>query len=339
MNVLDILNRYNIDYVESGRNVAKGNVNVQCPWCGEADQSQHLGINLATGMWGCWRSEKHRGRKLYRLLSKLTGLSSLESRRATGEGVLRAIDRGDMERAVQGLSEDAEEHTQRSSDHAISLYPSFREMCVSREDPFRAERRFRHYLTGRGFPRHHHKALVRQYELMYAVAGRFADRLIIPVYENGKLMTWIGRSVYADADLRYLALEADESVKQVKDCLYNYDAAVEGGRALYFVEGAFDVMKLDFYLQHKEVRALGLFNMNLGPEQQEMVANLRGLFDQYIILLDEGQLSQSLDLQATMRPLLGKVFLQTMKKEWKAKDPGELTPSQVRGLGSERHAR
>ncbi len=332
MNVLDILNRYNIDYVDSGKNVAKGNVNIPCPWCGEADASQHLGINLASGMWGCWRNEKHRGRKLYRLLSKLTGLSALEARRATGEGVLRAIQRGEMERAVQGLTEGPTGHAQRPSPARIKLYPNFREMCEFGVDPLRAETRYRNYLTERGFPKHHHKELVRQYDLRYSVVGRFHDRLIIPVYENEILMTWLGRSVYKSASLRYLALEADESIKQVKDCLYNYDAACEGGRVLFFVEGALDVMKLDFYLQKKEVRAVGLFNMNLEDAQQELVYDLKGLFDQYIILLDEDQVSESLNLQAKLQPILGSCHMKFMKPEWGAKDPGDLSPAQVRRL-------
>jgi len=332
VNVLEILNRYNIDYVDRGNNVAKGNVNVQCPWCGEDDHSQHLGINLETGMWGCWRNVKHRGRKLYRLLAKLTGLSSAEARRATGEGALRAVQQGDMERAVQGLTEGPESIAERTDSPVIQLYPTFREMYAPGVHPMQAESRFRNYLVARGFPRHNHKRLVHQYDLRYCVAGRFSDRLIIPIYENGKLMTWIARSVYKDASLRYLALEEEESVKQVKDCLYNYDAAMEGGDVLFFVEGALDAMKIDFYSQRNGVRAVGLFNMNLEAEQQELVNNLHGRFLKHIILLDEGQLSQSLDLQARLEPLLGHVLVRFMKPEWNAKDPGDLTPRQVRRL-------
>ena len=103
--VTQMLTRYNIEFVESGPNVAKGNVNVQCPWCGVEDHSYHLGINLAKGMWGCWRNKQHRGRALYKLLSKLTGLSYQEARRVTGEGGARAVQLGEMERAVDALQQ------------------------------------------------------------------------------------------------------------------------------------------------------------------------------------------------------------------------------------------
>jgi hypothetical protein len=164
------------------------------------------------------------------------------------------------------------------------------------------------------------------------VSGRFADRLIIPIYENGKLMTYIGRSLYTDASLRYLALDAEDSVKQVKDCLYNYDEALLGGKVLFVVEGAFDVMKIDFYSKRNGVRAVGLFNMNLEAAQQELFDTLHDRFDKFIILLDEGQVSQSLDLQNRLKPLLGTVKIWFMKDEWGVKDPADLTPSQVRRL-------
>lgn len=332
MNVLEILNRYNIDYVDRGNNVAKGNVNIQCPWCGEADHSQHLGINLETGMWGCWRNVKHRGRKLHRLLSKLTGLSSAEARRATGEGELRAVQQGDMERAVQGLTEDRTALVDAARVRSIQLPPAFRQICAAGVDPRRAEARFRMYLDKeRGFLKHHHKKLAREYKLHYCVRGRFADRLIIPVYERGELMTYLGRSVYSGASMRYLALEEEFSVKQVKDCLYNYDNVKVGGHSLFITEGVFDAMKVDFYGKRHDSRAVALFNMNVEDSQHELFFELRGLFDEYIVFLDEGQVAESLNMQQALS-YLGDIKIWFIKDAWGVKDPADLTPQQVRRL-------
>jgi len=332
MNVIEILNRYNIEYVDRGNNVAKGNVNIQCPWCGEADHSQHLGINLETGMWGCWRNVKHRGRKLHRLLSKLTGLSSAEARRATGEGELRAVQRGDMERAVQGLTEGPTAHADSTYKGRIRLPDKFREICAPGVDPYRAEARFRMYLQKeRGFPKHHHKKLARQYNLHYCVSGRFADRLIIPIYEGRELMTYLGRSVYAASEMRYKALEEEYSVKQVKDCLYNYDAAMKGGLSLFITEGVFDAMKVDFYGQAFGSRAVALFNMNVEDSQHELFYELRGKFDEYIIFLDEGQVAESLNMQSALS-YFEDVKIWFIKNAWGVKDPADLTPQQVRRL-------
>lgn len=331
MNVLDILDRYNIEYVDSGRNVAKGNVNVQCPWCGEADHSQHLGINLESGMWGCWRNAKHRGRKLYRLLAKLAGLSSGEARRATGEGALRAIERGAMESAVSALSEGPTDSVYTVLPSNIQMDDKFRRICRPGAEPYAAEKRFRRYLhKDRGFPMHHHKYLASRYDLHYCVHGPFADRLIIPVWENGKLMTYLGRSVYSAASLRYLALEKEKSVKQVKDCLFNFDEAKHGGTTLFIVEGAFDAMKIDFYGHKRAVHAVGLFNMNVEEAQALLFYELRDLYDNFVILLDEGEIARSHDLQTALTFLgIGKVCVWFLRDD-EASDPAELTPKQVR---------
>src|SRR5271166_3036315 len=64
------LRTYGIHFVTAGSNVAAHHINIKCPWCSH-DPSEHLGIDLRTGMWGCWRDPAHRGRSLNRLLYKL----------------------------------------------------------------------------------------------------------------------------------------------------------------------------------------------------------------------------------------------------------------------------
>ncbi len=327
MNVLDILNRYNIEFVDHGNNVAKGNVNVQCPWCGSEDQSQHLGIQLKSGMWGCWRNKQHRGRKLFILLSKLTGLSQQEARRATGEGARRAVQQGDMERAVQGLGGPLDDDQHSTGAAVLQLSDTFRKM-YSRKIKYKAEKRFTRYLMeDRGFDEIHLRSLVKIYDLHYCVTGDFENRIIIPVYENGKLMTYLGRSIYADAALRYRALEKEKSVKQVKDCIYNYDRAMRGGETLVLVEGAFDVMKVDYYGKPK-LRAVGLFNMNLEASQIELLYDLRGKYDRYILLLDRGEVAPSIRLEDEL------YFFKNLRSRFleDVEDPGDLTPKQAKVL-------
>src|SRR3990170_3506093 len=57
-------------YLDSGSNVSRGNINICCPFCPD-DPSYHLGINLETGYWGCWRDSGHRGVTLKRLFKAL----------------------------------------------------------------------------------------------------------------------------------------------------------------------------------------------------------------------------------------------------------------------------
>jgi len=322
VNVEELLGKYNIEFVDHGTNVAKGNVNIQCPWCGEADHSQHLGINIATGMWGCWRNAKHRGRKLSRLLIKLTGLSTAEARRVCGEGTDRAMQRGDLENAVQGLTE-GETAAETPAPRTIRMDPYARPLTADGRMQLRA---IDYLVRERGFLRQHIGRLVQRYQINFAVSGDFADRIIFPVKEKGILQTYLGRSISRKYALRYKALAEEDSVKQVKDCLYNYDHAMKGGRVCYIVEGVFDVLKLDFYNWRSEVSSVGLFNMNVEDSQIELLYDLKKKFNRFIVLLDKGQVAESLTLESQLKflPHIQCKFIE------EAEDPGELTPAQAR---------
>ncbi len=56
------------------------------------------------------------------------------------------------------------------------------------------------------------KWLAEAYNLHYAVSGRFAYRIIIPITDRlGKVATWTGRAIDREADIRYLTLKTDEA--------------------------------------------------------------------------------------------------------------------------------
>lgn len=327
VDVVRILQSHKVHYVEKGPNVAKGNVNIKCPWCGEADSSQHLGINLNTGMWGCWRNKQHRGRKLSRLLTKLLGISLSEARRIAGEGKSAAVESSDFGKALHSLSGASTSLTARDlEDSQLSLPKSFAKLTGRT----RGQRLATDYLVNdRGFPKSRLIAFARRYDLRYTLSGDFAERIIVPVYEDGNLMTYLGRSVYPTAPLRYRALSKDDSIKQVKDCVYNFDHANCEGRILYIVEGAFDVFKIDWYNHKHGVTAVGLFNMNVEPTQLELLYRLRGLYDHYIGILDKGEVASTMRLESELS-LFFNGFRTIYLKD--AEDPGAMTEKQAKSL-------
>ena len=329
VDVKRLLERYNIEFVESGPNVAKGNINIQCPWCGSEDHSHHLGINLATAMWGCWRSQQHRGRQLSRLLIKLTGLSSSEARRECGEGASIAVQPDDFENALSGLTEGVE--VAESVRHAAKC--SFDPYMHRLTGRTRAQKRAVLYLCrDRGFPESDIRRLAKRYDLHFAINGDYADRIVMPVYENGVLQTYLGRSIYPKSKLRYRALEAEKSVKQVKDCIYNYDNVDKPGDILFLVEGAVDAWKIDFYNYKSGIRAAGLFNMNLERTQLDLLIELRSKYRRFVICLDAGQIAESLRLEGLLSAILPNLSVHQLRG---VKDPGELTPHQAKKLAKE----
>ena len=51
--VVSVLRDLNIFFMDHGKNVTKGWVNVNCPFC--HDPSWHLGINLSNNKISCWK--------------------------------------------------------------------------------------------------------------------------------------------------------------------------------------------------------------------------------------------------------------------------------------------
>lgn len=80
------------------------------------------------------------------------------------------------------------------------------------------------------------------------VAGAWKYRIIIPIYLNGKVISWTARSILGKEELialdipRYKNLSIAESVIDPKSTLFNLDHC--RGNSVILTEGAFDVMRL-----------------------------------------------------------------------------------------------
>src|SRR5882672_11339016 len=73
MDWVQLFENNSVDYETKGPNTKRGEVSVQCPFCGEDDPSAHMGISLTSERWGCHRSADHRGRSPARLISAVLG--------------------------------------------------------------------------------------------------------------------------------------------------------------------------------------------------------------------------------------------------------------------------
>lgn len=80
------------------------------------------------------------------------------------------------------------------------------------------------------------------------LTGDWKHRIIIPLYFNGKLVSWTGRSILGKEKLnelnipRYKNLAIEKSVINPKECLFNIDNCK--GKTMALTEGAFDVMRM-----------------------------------------------------------------------------------------------
>jgi len=294
---------FGIPYVTSGPNVAEGNVYIQCPFCGGSDPSQHMGVHLERGMWGCWRDRKHSGRKPDGLLLAILGSRS---------DVARAKERF-LSSSFVPLAKREE---RREGKESLRLPEAF--LPIKAFDP--KSGRFSRYLRRRGF--YPVSAFADNYDLRYCHYGSQAWRIIIPAWESGRLIGWTGRAI-GNRYPRY-----KDSGPELKETLLNHDSALLGGRVLVVVEGPFDCLWVDWVGREFGVRAVGLFGKSVSSGQASLLFRLKRRFEKVVLLLDADARSASLEASRDYEALGLKVAF--LPKG--VGDPAELSITQVMGL-------
>lgn len=321
------LTDHDIPFVTRGPNTKRGELSVQCPFCGDDDQSQHMGIALTSENWGCLRSAQHRGHAPYRLVAALLGCSVPQARL-----VVRQFSSPDPEgldgalAALQALSPSTIPHQispELARTHLTKAEPTSAHHTIwgdfSHIRQIGSTARFWNYLKNRGFD--DVDDLVAQYGLKCASTGQWKDRVIIPFHRSGELVGWTGRAIQSTiAAPRYLS-----SSSIVKSMVFNEDALKSGGRILYIVEGPFDCLKFDYYGTPLGARAGCISGISMTMDQIYTLVQLRRRFEQVVILLDRGAIEPTFDaLDWLQGP---NVTFNILPEAFK--DPGAMTREEV----------
>ncbi len=313
-----LLRARGIEYVASGPNVARGHIAVKCPWCGENDPSQHLGISLKGQGWGCWRNRGHRGKSKARLIEALLRCSSEEARELAGENSpsaeLPPNERlNDLVASNLGL--------QNLALHTAGplVLPSSAKPMASRSS---GSMPFREYLSQRGYSMGEGEWIVEKYLLHYARAGQWANRLIIPVYDAaGRLVNWTGRAIGDKTKPRYKTLSTQLALTPISQCLLGLPLlwSVPNPKMLIVCEGPFDALRISVLGHELGVFGTCLFGLNASEQQALHLTALRRRFERIALCLDAGAEMSALRIQETLR-VAGVDRLTPIG----VKDPGEL---------------
>ena len=325
------LRQHRIDYVTSGPNNARGNLNLKCPWCGEADPSEHLGVNIKFGYWGCLRNSAHRGKSPVRLVQKLINCSEAEARRLVG-GDAVAPSRDDFAAsfaALQKQSGVAPILEQRPLQFPKEFKPLLNGSPLAQ--PFIS------YLEERGYRTKQIEWLADEYKLHYAIKGPFAYRIIIPIHDRyGELLSWTARTIRQDESTRYKTLRVTPDERDLDApiaCLAANNTilglpvlwSADNPKALLLVEGPFDALKVTAFGQTLGVYAASLFGLNVYPAQVAEVQELASRFEACYLLIDEDAELQRLRLLQA----LGPVGVKALKIPPNSDDPGAMSGAQV----------
>ena len=196
----------------------RGWSNVCCPFCrNPIDEHFNGGFSDDNPAYNCWRCGKH---PWYEALSLVLKVSPYEARKASSSyGNFLSIEK------------------RRSADNSKELIlPGFEELTAGEEN----------YLISRGF---NIPFLQKKYGIRGGgIAGDWAYRIIVPVWFEGRLVSWTGRSILPRAMIdelkipRYKNLSIEQSAVNPKDILFNSDNCRND--SVIFVEGPFDVLRM-----------------------------------------------------------------------------------------------
>lgn len=304
-----LLDDHHIHYVTRGPNTRRGEISVRCPFCGEDDPSEHLGIVLDREAWGCHRNAQHRGKAPHRLIQALLGCSGAQAKL-----VVAQYGSADPE-ALDGLMDPFGLPVKAEPLGPIVMPEEF--TTISYDGP---TKRFYWYLTYRGFKPP--MEVIERYQLKCCTTGRWKDRIIIPIFKDGELVAWTGRSLQKPINApRYLS--TSEAIKTV---IFNEDALAAGGKILFITEGPFDALKVDFYGHKLGALATATFGTSITPNQINSLRKAQRRFDKTVLLFDAGTTEIAFNLLDWLPgAILGDLPVGI-------KDPGELGATQVKDL-------
>lgn len=322
---LPFLDAHHIFYATSGSNVSRGNVAVHCPFCGPADQSQHMSIAINGRGWHCFRQPEHSGKSPVYLVQALLGTTLDRARAIVGDSLF--IPDGDFMQAVMSKFEPPSVDAPRK----LTLPEDFKPIV---ELP--STRRAIDYLTGpsRQFTRKQALTMTGNYDLRFATRGHFKGRIIFPVRYKRKLVTWTGRSIYPSEQLRYRTLSTDAELTDtpalgpISDYLLFYDALVnnvDNSDTLILCEGPFDALKVRVIGRKYGIRATCFFTAAPSARQIDMLYDVLPFYRHRYLLLDRGTLSTTMRVWSELRS----AKIEPLKLPDGVKDPGLLTRKQL----------
>jgi hypothetical protein len=284
-----------IPYRTPGKDVSQNWIGVNCPFCKD-DPETHLGINMSDPRFqrnfiSCWRCGKKGN--IYDLI--------------------KDVERCNHDRATRII----EEFQDRSLIHLIT------EKKIVRKDPgskillpeFSKEMMQCHYdfLVKR---RYDPDYVTRKYDLYFCnQLGKYKYRIVMPIYQEGKLVTFIARDTTGLAEESYLALAQEQSIKFSKECVYGIDDLRSDTGAI--VEGVFDQWRIGD-------GALATFGVEFTTAQLVVIAKK---ISKAVVLYDAGSDAQlrADKLAWQLAPLLKQVIRYSIPKG----DPDELNDDEV----------
>lgn len=209
--MLSFAKDYGLDYTLRGKNIGPGWLGLQCPY--HSDTGYHLGFNISGGYSYCWKCGGH---SVESIIMEYLHCPGHEAR-----ALIRLYD-------TFAINMEGMQKKKAMADSLTlpgeSLTKPYNSYLIKRGlDPDEIEEKYKIRAGG--------------------IVGEWKYRLIIPIYQEKLLVSYQGRDITGNSDLRYKTLSVEKSVINPKFCLYNLDNAKDFSY-IGVCEGVVDVWKL-----------------------------------------------------------------------------------------------
>ena len=299
MDIIKLFEDYQINYstANQSKNVSSGWIGVRCPFC--ADQSDHLGYNLSHNYFRCWKCGKH---NKVEVICRLLNVDESTAKRLLYD--------------YKGNSDVTFRPETKTKPRLKPFkYPSSTGKMLETH---------KRYLEKRNFDA---TFLEEEWGLLGTGPAAVLDkkdyklRVIIPIYWEGKVVSFQGRAITKNAFLRYKTCPIERERIHHKHILYIHpETLAKPPETLIVVEGVTDVWRLG-------KNAVATFGIEFKEEQVRCLVKLS---KNICILFDnEPQAQRQAKLLEAKLKMYG-------KKVWRTQvigsDAGDLTAEQAEAV-------
>ena len=214
IDIREVLDDLGIFYTETGKNVSTGWIGVTCPFPGCDDVSNHLGLCLDSPVVSCFKCGQ-KGNYLTYLTHELGSFTKA-----------KAIIEKHQPIELKKKKDKKEENVL-----TVSLPKNSSRKMLEKHAKFLTYRKF------------NYKYLHKKYNLYYCNDDwEWEDRIIVPIYQNNRLITFTSIDIEKDSNLRYKHCKREESIIPVKQHLIGIENTNKN--TIVVVEGLLDKYRI-----------------------------------------------------------------------------------------------
>jgi len=263
MNIIEYLeDEVGIKVSIDGKNVSTGWIGVQCPFC--EDESNHFGIRISDLRCSCWKCGNH---SFISYIKEITDCSHKEAKR------LHKV-------LVEGSETDELSDRTNPPIASTKKYLTRSSTILPPDSTSKLPRIHKEYLKSRNF---HPNRIARKYDLRACnTTSRYKFRIIVPIYQNRRLVSFTSRSIFDEMIPKYLNPTSREVEISPKKAVYNIDNLLEGHDAL-ILEGVTDVWRYGN-------GAVALFGINY--TQNQLLLLIEKKIRKAFVMFDKGRDAQ-----------------------------------------------